>query len=310
MTDNNNTPLVTVAMVTYNSEKYVRMAIESVLASSYTNFELIISDDCSTDNTWEIIQEYKDPRIRAYQNEINLREYPNRNRCIDLARGEYFIFIDGDDYIYPHGLENFIKWTSLDKSAAMVISRPDTDHIIYPYVLLPEQAFKYDYLGKSITSQGFPSTLFKTQVLQNIKLRCDYISGDTYLKKEIAYQYNSILIYNGLAWWRKTPGQASEKAIKSKEGFIQMVTMNLYFLEKHKSILTIKEIDNAHTRLYKPICKKIVKNLLKLKIGDVVTIIKNSKISLKHILCLFKKAPKDYQLGDSVNPLTTIHEFK
>jgi len=62
-----NTPDVTVAMVTYNSGKYVGVAIESVLSSSYTNFELIISDDASGDNTWDIISSYNDARIRAYR---------------------------------------------------------------------------------------------------------------------------------------------------------------------------------------------------------------------------------------------------
>lgn len=309
MIENDNTPLITIAIVTYNSEKYVRMAIESVLTSSYTNFELIISDDCSTDSTWNIIKEYSDKRLKTFQNETNIGEYANRNKCVELAQGEYFIFIDGDDYIYPHGLEHFIKWTRLDKTAAMVISRPDSDHIVYPYVLSPEQAFKYDYLGKSITNQGFPSTLFKTQILKKIGLRCDYISGDTFLKKEMAYQYNSILIYNGLAWWRKTPGQASEKAIKSNEGFLQITTMNLYFFEKHKSILTINEIDHARTRLYKPLFKRIAKELLKLKIENVVAIIKISNISWKHIFFLFKKKPKDYQPGASINPLKTVHDF-
>ena len=68
-------PDITIAMVTYNSEQYVEFAVKSILQSGYENFELIISDDHSTDNTWEIIQAIQDPRIRKFQNISNIGEY-------------------------------------------------------------------------------------------------------------------------------------------------------------------------------------------------------------------------------------------
>lgn len=67
-------PLVTVITVAYNSSAYLRVAIESVLAQSYANIEYIICDDYSTDDTWDIICEYTDARIRAYRNEKNLTD--------------------------------------------------------------------------------------------------------------------------------------------------------------------------------------------------------------------------------------------
>ena len=63
----NRRPLVSVVTVTYNSALYVRDALESVLAQTYTDLEYIICDDCSTDDTWKIISEYPDTRIKAYQ---------------------------------------------------------------------------------------------------------------------------------------------------------------------------------------------------------------------------------------------------
>ena len=92
-------PLVSVITVTYNSEAYVRDAIESILASSYVNFELLIQDDQSVDSTWTIIGEYKDTRIKAVRNEVNIGEYPNRNRALERVTGKYVLFIDGDDMI-------------------------------------------------------------------------------------------------------------------------------------------------------------------------------------------------------------------
>jgi len=272
---NNNKPLVTVAMVTYNSAQFVRVAIDSILASSYTNFELIISDDCSTDNTWEIISEYKDPRIRASRNESNLREYSNRNKCIDLAKGEYFIFIDGDDYIYPHGIEHFIKGTLINENAAMVISRPESDHMIYPVMLSPDQTFKYDYLGNSITDQGFPSTLFKTSILKKHGLITEYVSGDTYLKKELAYQYPTILVHSGLAWWRRTPGQASERLFKTSIGILESTKMKLHFLNKHQEILDNSEKQESLKRIYKLLFRTFIKSCLLFKVDNLYLIFRS-----------------------------------
>jgi len=67
-------PLISVLMPNYNSEKYLNEAIESILNQTYENFEFIILDDCSTDNSWKIIQEYakKDKRINIFRNEKNL----------------------------------------------------------------------------------------------------------------------------------------------------------------------------------------------------------------------------------------------
>src|ERR1700748_2916719 len=95
-------PLVSVLMTAYNREKYIEEAIESVLASSYTNLELIIVDDCSKDNTVEIARSYeaRDPRVKVFINEKNLGDYPNRNRAASLAKGEYIKYVDSDDVMF------------------------------------------------------------------------------------------------------------------------------------------------------------------------------------------------------------------
>jgi glycosyltransferase involved in cell wall biosynthesis len=103
--------LVSVLMTAYNREHYIAEAIESVLVSTYKNIELIIVDDCSKDNTVEIIQAYvaKDSRIRFFQNEINLNDYPNRNRAASYAKGEFIMYVDSDDTIFPNGIEQCVR---------------------------------------------------------------------------------------------------------------------------------------------------------------------------------------------------------
>jgi Glycosyltransferases involved in cell wall biogenesis len=97
-------PKITVLIPVYNREKYVAAAIESILTQTFPDFELLVIDDGSTDRSREIIQSYRDPRLRLVCNERNLGIPKTRNRGIQLARGEYLAFLDSDDWAYPERL--------------------------------------------------------------------------------------------------------------------------------------------------------------------------------------------------------------
>ncbi|MBS1737024.1 MAG: glycosyltransferase family 2 protein, partial [Bacteroidetes bacterium] len=100
-------PLVSVLMTAYNREQFIAEAIESVLASTYKNFELVIVDDCSSDNTVAIAKKYlKDGYpIRIYVNKKNLGDYPNRNKAVSFANGKYIMFCDSDDCFLENAIE-------------------------------------------------------------------------------------------------------------------------------------------------------------------------------------------------------------
>jgi glycosyltransferase involved in cell wall biosynthesis len=100
-------PIVSVILPAYNSGQFLAPAIESILNQTYKNFELIIVDDCSTDKTWEVIQDFsrKDNRIVPLKNDTNLREAKTLNRGIATARGKYIARMDHDDWSYPYRLE-------------------------------------------------------------------------------------------------------------------------------------------------------------------------------------------------------------
>lgn len=106
-----NFPFLSVLMTVYNREKFIAEAIESVLHSTYKHFELIIVDDCSTDRSVEIAQNYenKDPRIKVYINAHNLGQFPNRNKAAGLAKGEYLLYVDSDDTINIDGIETVVN---------------------------------------------------------------------------------------------------------------------------------------------------------------------------------------------------------
>lgn len=175
-------PLVTVVTVTYNSALFVRDAIESILSSSYQNFELIIGDDSSQDNTWSIIQEYSDSRIVRYRNEQNIGEYPNRNKAIGLAKGEYLIFIDGDDMIYPHGLEFMVKMLHAFPECAMALMRWFRNDLFFPVVITPHQFYLGEYFGYVFLGTAFSNVLFDTHILiEEGGLSLKYRAGDDFV---------------------------------------------------------------------------------------------------------------------------------
>jgi glycosyltransferase involved in cell wall biosynthesis len=97
-------------MTAYNRQRYIAEAIESVLASTYRNFELIVVDDGSQDNTFSIAKKYEqaDSRIKLYINEKNLGDYANRNRAASYAKGEFIMHVDSDDKILPDGIERCV----------------------------------------------------------------------------------------------------------------------------------------------------------------------------------------------------------
>ena len=99
------TPLVTVSMPAFNSERYIAEAIESILAQSYENFELIIVDDGSTDRTREIVERYSDPRIIKIFSDQNRGLITTRNLIASIAKGKYLALLDADDRAFPERLQ-------------------------------------------------------------------------------------------------------------------------------------------------------------------------------------------------------------
>jgi glycosyltransferase involved in cell wall biosynthesis len=101
-------------MPAYNVEQYISDAIESIINQTFTSWELLITDDCSTDNTRNIVSKYveKDNRIKLFFLKVNSGAGAARNNSIDKATGRYIAFCDSDDWWYPYKLEmqyNFMK---------------------------------------------------------------------------------------------------------------------------------------------------------------------------------------------------------
>lgn len=116
----NNKPRISVLVPVYNAAPFIAATIRAVLEQTFEDFELILLNDASTDNSAEIISEFDDPRIRYAENEHNLGISATRNKLISLARGEYIAVLDNDDICLPQRLETQVRFLDTHPDVAIV----------------------------------------------------------------------------------------------------------------------------------------------------------------------------------------------
>jgi len=114
------TPLVSVCIPTYNAEKTVANTLRSIIDQTYENLEILVVDNASSDNTLSVVNEFKDPRIKIYKNEVNLGGEGNFTRCIELARGEYTAIFHSDDIYTPDMVQKQVESFRTNKNICAV----------------------------------------------------------------------------------------------------------------------------------------------------------------------------------------------
>jgi glycosyltransferase involved in cell wall biosynthesis len=113
-------PAVSVCIPTYNYAHFLPQAIGSVLAQTYGDFELIVSDNASTDETQSVLASYDDPRIKLFRNDHNLGLFENFNRCLELATCDLVKFVCADDWLAPSYLEDAVAVMESHPEAALL----------------------------------------------------------------------------------------------------------------------------------------------------------------------------------------------
>ena len=210
-----NTPSVSVLMAAYNSEKYIGEAIESVLASSYKNFELIICDDLSTDRTAEIARQYanSDERVKLYLNETNVGDYPNRNRAASYASGKYIKYLDHDDIIYPWGLEAMV--TCMEKypeaGFGMVsIGLPQPKR--YPVLVSPAEAYRIYFFKGLLFDIGPTGAIIRKDAFEAVNgFSGKPFAGDQEIWLNMARSFPVVRMPWDLIWYRDHEAQESKR---------------------------------------------------------------------------------------------------
>lgn len=113
-------PRVTVFIPVHNREDYICTAVNSILGQTFTDFELLVVDDGSSDATLDRLSHYGDPRLRVESNPANLGIPATRNRGLALARGEYIALLDSDDFAYPGRLARQVAWLDRHRDIVQV----------------------------------------------------------------------------------------------------------------------------------------------------------------------------------------------
>lgn len=157
----NAVPRLTIGLPVYNSERYLAESVESLLGQSYTDFELIISDNASTDDTPGICERYakQDPRIRYYRQPQNIGLAPNHNFCAEQARGDLFKWAAGDDLYHRSLLLRCVE--ALDERPEVVLVHSYTAMIDGDSKMYQANAYP---LG---TSAPRPSDRFRSMLQDN-----------------------------------------------------------------------------------------------------------------------------------------------
>jgi glycosyltransferase involved in cell wall biosynthesis len=196
-------PLVTIAIPTYNRMKYLRQAIESALRQSYAEIEVIVSDNCSTDGTAEIVEAIEDPRLVLLRQSTNLGMRGNWNACLERARGEFFLLLSDDDYLEERAIDmlvgGFLEVPEPDKIGLAYCRTWEVDSAgvqrsidPIPVVLESSREFAMNYFRRKRKIHPC-STLLRTADLRQIG---GYVQGGVVLAVD-AMVWSRILLRRG-----------------------------------------------------------------------------------------------------------------
>lgn len=236
-------PLVSILMTAYNREKYIEEAIQSVLASTYTNFELIIVDDCSSDSTVAIARSWacKDARISVYVNESNLGDYGNRNKAASLAKGKYLKYVDSDDMIYSESLDLMVNAMEHYPEAAMGLSARERDiDKDFPVLLTPSQSYYQHFFEDGFLENGPLAVIIRKDIFDKIGgFSGKRMIGDTECWLKLAGQYPVIQLPKNLLFWRQHEGQ--EYNVGYKYYLVDGLRMYADVLRNNQCPLTTKQ---------------------------------------------------------------------
>ena len=208
--------LVSIIMPSYNTEKYISESIKSVCIQTYKNWELIIVDDCSTDNTDKVVASIKDERIRYIKNKKNCGAANSRNRALKEAKGRWIAFLDSDDLWYPEKLEKQIDFMERNNYYFSYTNYEEIDESSNckgRYVTGPKKIGKfsmYNYCWPGCLTVMYDASQIGLVQITEIKKHNDYAM---WLK--ICNKANCYLLNECLAKYRTRSGSISNHSYKT-----------------------------------------------------------------------------------------------
>ena len=230
---------ISIIIPTYNCEKFIKETLDSVFSQSFSDFEVIIIDDCSSDHTIEIIKACNDKRIKLFVNETNKGAAYSRNLGISKANGNYVAFLDGDDVWAPNKLEQqllFMKSNSIDFCCAdyeLIDKDSKRIGILYtsPKIITYKMFLRIDYIGTSTVI--YKRSVFPTLSIPNdILKRNDDAMWLLLSKKVSCYRFDKVCAY-----YRKSDGTISSGKKSKLFKHHVLLYQKLYGFGRFKSFL-------------------------------------------------------------------------
>lgn len=195
--------LVSIVTPLYNAEKFIGKTADSIFSQTHQNWEWIIVDDCSKDNSLQIVKSFDDPRVKVYQNSKNKGVVDTRNHALSVAKGEYVAFLDSDDYWSPNKLTRQIALMK-DKNLAISFhsyqkfyNNAEMGQVIQAKPCVNyQQMLKSNYIG-CLTCMIKREKIGDLQMTNGYKAREDWIFWLNILKatESSAYSLPDVLAY-------------------------------------------------------------------------------------------------------------------
>jgi glycosyltransferase involved in cell wall biosynthesis len=226
-------PIITIIMPTYNGAKWIKTAIDSVLTQSFREYEFIIINDCSKDNTEDIVLGYKDPRIKYFKNEKNMGVQKTRNIALSKVQGEYVSEIDQDD-----------EWVDLNKLQKQISFLKNNND----YVLVGTGAIMVNEKGDELGRYLMPDT--------DEKIKSKMLRANPFIHSSVMFRAKDVKALGGYAVGKMSEDhdlwlrlgrlgklwnfqEYSVKYLYSTGGYnsqdkIKRLMQNIQFAEEHK----------------------------------------------------------------------------
>lgn len=208
---------VSVLMPVYNAGKYLRAAIESILNQTFEDFEFLIIDDGSTDNSAAIIASYKDPRICFYRNKENIGISPTLNKGIQLATTEMIARMDADDISYPERLKRQLDYLQAHPDCAMVASQARVISEEGKFIRLDKLKPEHYYYNLTFICWVYhPTVMYRKTVVKEVNMYTEIYSEDFELFWQISRRYKIYTLPEVLLDYRET-ARSLHQVTKRKE---------------------------------------------------------------------------------------------
>lgn len=256
--------LISVIVPVYNVEEYLSKCLDSIIASTYQELEIICINDASTDGSWEILQQYaeKDQRIVLINCPENGGVAAARNKGLDNAKGAYIAFVDSDDYVDPVFFEKLYKRIVSDRSdvAACGFYRLEengkrTEETIETNAsVLTEKEWWELYCHKhTVISNCFWNKLYKADCFEGKRFTYGIIYEDTELQHKLLSGKTLSVLPDNLYYYLIRAGSITSKKKFSKKCFIRvnsLIVRAQYFSERDWTLAKVKALHDAIKYLY------------------------------------------------------------